>query len=703
MRKGNLAQTTKPRAVPSALVHNPSIRLVLISFLVLFLELALIRWLSAYILYLGYFTNFILLGALLGIGTGSLLAHRGRGLIQWFPPMLFFLIILALLSRAQVDPRLEGFIYFTSTQQVLRLPLWFLLPLLFLVVSALFILPGQELGGLFNEFEPLKAYGLNILGSLAGIACFTLLSLVSAQAWIWFLVAGLLVVPFLPRGGKRGRNVLLLAGTVVVVAVSDLSFSNLWSPYSRLNLIERGATSARRVRIPRDRPRPATYILMANGIWHQEFYPTERSQPFYSLPYEVRGAAGPLANVLVVGAGGGNDVAAALAFGVKHIDAVEIDPRVAELGVRYHPERPYLDSRVELHVDDGRAFLARSEQKYDIIVFALPDSLILASNMSNVRLESFLFTRESFESVRDHLEPDGLFVLYNYYRAEWLVDKIASMLSDVFGQSPLYHTYGDPDYQPLVFATFFAGPGTLKLDSASQGLYRREPGRLPPSTDNWPFLYMQKPSLPIQYTAILGLVLLLSFFYVGRLCSRRGVMREGWRYFLMGGAFMLLEARSIVQFFLLFGATWLVNSLVFFAVLLAVLLANWVVARYRVARLQILYLLLLGALALNFALPLDRLLFKNLILRYVASSALLFSPIFLANLIYSSLFRATRQANIAFGANLLGTMVGGSIEYLSLLLGYQNLVLLAGLFYAVVFFLGGRIRTVEHTLLEVTE
>jgi len=685
----------KSRSTRLAVLHKPSARLFLISFLVLFLELALIRWLPAYILYLGYFTNFILLGALLGIGTGALLANRRPGLIQWLPPLLFFLITLALLSRAQVDPRVEGLIYFTSTQLALRLPPWVLLPLIFVIVSALFILPGQELGGLFNAFEPLKAYGLNILGSSAGIACFTLLSFVSTQSWIWFLVVALLIFPFLPRGGKRGRNVLLLAGTVLVVAVSDFSFSNLWSPYSRLNLIERSATTARRVRIPRDEPRPVTYVLMANGIWHQEFYPIESSRPFYALPYEVLGAASPLARVLVVGAGGGNDVAAALAFGVKHIDAVEIDRRVAELGVRYHPERPYLDSRVDLYVDDARAFIARSDQTYDMIVFALPDSLILASNMSNVRLESFLFTRESFESVRSHLKPEGLFILYNYYRSEWLVDKIASMLSGVFGQPPLYHTYADPEYQSWVFATFFAGPGISKLDSESQGLYRRETSPLSPSTDNWPFLYLQKPSLPPQYTAIIGMILLLSIFYVRRSTSRRGLIREGRPYFFMGAAFMLLEAKSIVQFFLLFGATWLVNSLVIFAILLAVLLANWLVARYRFARLEILYLLLLGVLALNFALPLERLLFKSLILRYAASSALLFSPIFLANLIYSSLFRATKQANIAFGANLFGAMVGGSVEYLALLLGYHNLVLLAGLFYAAAFFLSGRIRPIE--------
>ena len=678
-------------------------RLVLTSFLVLFLELTLIRWLSAYVLYLGYFTNFILLGALLGIGTGSLLANRSQRLIQRLPPLLFFLVVLALVSRTQLDPDLEGHIYFTSTQYALRLPAWVILPLIFVIVSACFVMPGQELGALFNEFEPLRAYSLNILGSLAGISCFTLLSFASAQSWVWFLAVAILIVPLLTRGRSRGRNLLLLSGTVLVVAVSDLSFANLWSPYSRLNLIERRETSARRVRVPREEPQAATYILLANGIWHQEFYPIESSRPFYSLPYEVLGEANPPGSILVVGSGGGNDVAEALAFGAQRVDAVEIDGRIAELGFRYHPERPYQSPRVELHLEDGRAFLNTSDQRYDMIVFALPDSLVLASSMSNLRLESFLFTREAFLSVKDHLKPDGLFVLYNYYRSEWLVDKIALMLWEGFGERPLYHTYPDPEFQQLVFATFFAGPGTRNLDPGRHELDLREIRAVSPSTDDWPFLYMQKPSLPIQYTGALGLILLLSTLYVGRFSSGRELLREGKPYFFMGAAFMLLEARSIVQFFLLFGSTWLVNSLVFFAILLAVLLANWVVARFRIARLEILYGLLFGALALNFALPPERLLLSNLILRYLTSSALLFSPIFLANLIYGSLFRATRQANIAFGANLLGTMVGGSLEYLALLLGYRNLVALAGLLYAVVFLLSGRLSTRGQPMVEEGE
>ncbi len=155
----------------------------------------------------------------------------------------------------------------------------------------------------------------------------------------------------------------------------------------------------------------------------------------------------------------------------------------------------------------------------------------------------------------------------------------------------------------------------------------------------------------------------------------------------MGCAFTLLETRSIVKFLLLFGATWLVNSLVFLAILFVVLIANWLVARYKFSQLWLLYTCLLVALVLNYVIPLQTLLFDNLLIRYSLATALLFSPIFFANLIYSAIFRETTKANIAFGANLLGTMVGGATEYLALYFGYQNLIILAGIFYFLTFYL----------------
>ena len=141
-------------------------------------------------------------------------------------------------------------------------------------------------------------------------------------------------------------------------------------------------------------------------------------------------------DVLIVGAGNGNDVAAALAAGAEHVDAVEIDPQLQDLGAEYHPDRPYDDPRVTRITNDGRAYLEQTDKKYDLIIFALPDSLTLVSGQSAVRLESFLFTKEAMEAARDHLNPGGAFSMYNFYREPWLLDRLAGGLHEVYGHAP---------------------------------------------------------------------------------------------------------------------------------------------------------------------------------------------------------------------------------------------------------------------------
>src|SRR5262249_32976911 len=153
----------------------------------------------------------------------------------------------------------------------------------------------------------------------------------------------------------------------------------------------------------------------------------QEKEPFYDQLYKWFPDR-TFQNVLIVGAGSGTDVAIALSHGAGHIDAVEIDPKIQQLGIDEHPDHPHQDSRVTRYINDGRAFLRSTDQKYDLVIFALPDSLTLVSSTANIRLESFLFTQESFESVRDHLAPDGMFVLYNYYRQNWLETKIGNML-----------------------------------------------------------------------------------------------------------------------------------------------------------------------------------------------------------------------------------------------------------------------------------
>ena len=167
--------------------------------------------------------------------------------------------------------------------------------------------------------------------------------------------------------------------------------------------------------------------------------PFEQRGSMYSLIHllQKRSGGAPFDDVMVIGAGSGNDLSHALRYGVKRIDAVEIDPVIQDIGIHHHPNQPYSDPRVVPHLDDGRHFLRTTEQKYDLVVYALVDSLILHSGYANIRLESYLFTEQAFQDVRRVLKPDGVFVMYNFYRQGWIVQRVATMAAQVFGCEPL--------------------------------------------------------------------------------------------------------------------------------------------------------------------------------------------------------------------------------------------------------------------------
>src|SRR4026208_1690385 len=111
-------------------------RTFLASFLVLFLEIALIRWMPAYIRLLSYFSNFILLASFLGIGLGCLLAPVRAGLFSWFPLVQALVIGAVYYFRLAGAVPTSGSIYFSSgtAARVVVVESTMLLPLLFVVV-----------------------------------------------------------------------------------------------------------------------------------------------------------------------------------------------------------------------------------------------------------------------------------------------------------------------------------------------------------------------------------------------------------------------------------------------------------------------------------------------------------------------------------------------------------------------------------------
>ena len=164
--------------------------------------------------------------------------------------------------------------------------------------------------------------------------------------------------------------------------------------------------------------------------------------------------------------------------------------------------------------------------------------------------------------------------------------------------------------------------------------------------------------------------------------------------FFMGAAFLLLETKSVVQFALLFGTTWFVNALVFAGVLVSVLAAIEVARRWRPARPELLYVALLAALAVAWVVPVEFLLGLEMLPRFLLAVVIWFTPIFIANLVFAERFRNVEESNVAFGANLLGAMVGGLLEYVALLTGYQALLLLVAVLYGAAF-LTGRVHLRE--------
>jgi SAM-dependent methyltransferase len=660
---------------------DPRLRLVLLSGLMLFVELALIRWLGSNVVYLSYFSNFVLLGSFLGIGIGFL---RGRARIDTFryaPIVLAILIGFVLIFPVQIDRSGSDIIYF-GTFTPSGLPTWVTLPVIFLAVAAVMAMIGEGVARQFVEFEPLEAYRLDIGGSLLGIGAFSVLSFLWAPPVAWGAVAAILF-GVLDAGdahsrriGWRAVQVVALVALALMLGRESVTQSVSWSPYYKVDTT----------------PNPAgrgNYQIDVNGIPHQAMQSVaarRKTTPVYFLPYE-RASKVPLDDVLIVGAGSGSDVAIALAQGAKHIDAVEIDPRLYQLGQQLHPDKPYQDPRVSVHINDGRAFLEQTDASYDLILFALPDSLTLVQGQSSLRLESYLFTREAMDSARRHLKPGGAFAMYNYYRESWLLDRYVATLDAAYGHPPCIDTVGSVGHM----AVLTIGLQTDTVTCASPPQVAADAPA--PALDDDPFPYLRDRGIPGMYLLTIGLILAASLVLVRAIGGPFGAMRSYVDLFFMGAAFLLLETKSVVQFALLFGTTWFVNALVFAGVLLSVLGAIEVTRRFRLPRPTLLYALLLVTVILGWLIPVHALLGLPFGLRLAAAVVVYFTPIFAANLVFAQRFRDVETSNLGFGANLLGAMVGGLLEYLALITGYQALALLVAVLYVLALLCTPRART----------
>jgi len=665
--------------------------LFLVSGLGLFFELAVIRWISAEVRLFSYFKNLPLLAAFLGLAIGFAVAGKGRDYRPAFAPLLGVFVALVLIvgrvasSRALAYPGGgdEYLWYIAPFSYWLALALFLGVVLVFFLLTTLLFIPlGQVTGEEMSRHAPVPAYVVNLLASLAGIWLFSLFSYWQTPPVVWMGLGILGYGVYLAYRQKLSRSNLIL---FVVVLISLVAFGQgiIWSPYQRLEVTDMylpRQSDGKLVRVG--------YTLNVQQVFYQRAIdlsprflaelngeiPEMDDVAFsYNLPYRLRPAG---SHVLIVGAGMGNDAAAALRNGAGHVDAVEIDPAILAEGRKLHPERPYDDPRVTAIVDDARSFFKKSIGRYDVISFGLLDSHTLLSGLSSVRLDSFVYTLESFQQVREHLNKDGVAVVTFAANAPWIEQRLGRMMTQVFGADRVYARSG------AVGVTFVAG--TLAPEQVAQARlthWQPDPAAnaVPLTTDDWPYLYLRARQVPAAYWQALLLIGLVCLVLIVR--SFPEALRPHWHFWLLGAAFLLVEFKSTTEFALLFGTTWLVNALAISGVLLMALAANVIVLCGLRPDVRLAYGFLFASLALTYFFPLDALVGLAPAVRAVASMVLLSLPLFFAGLISSESLRQAGEAAGPLASNLSGSVAGGILEYGSLWWGIKSLYVIAAVVY----------------------
>jgi len=663
----------------------------LVTFGILALELALIRWMSGQIRLFAYLNNLILIGCFLGMGLGMMMGIRKSGLVHLTLPALCLLCIPLTFSESLgwmqlrfPDPSIHlwgaeaadaSFFQFAHALLVIFA--------LFCGLVAVFLCAGSTLGYLLNRVSTLRAYSADILGSLLGILAIAIVTSWNTPPTVWLLLGCL---PFI----WLSRTISSIASMAGILILAHLSINGaIFSPYNRIDVA--ASEHGMEVSVNRDFHQ---YILdLSDSTISQPGHPDTRFRQMYDIPFVINNVRG---NALVVGAGTGNDVQAALRNGYQKVYSVEIDPLIMKLGRELHPEKPYSDPKVISVVNDARAFFEQYQgPPFDVICYGLVDSHAMFSANSLLRLDNYLYTEEGVHAAWRHVAPNGhMTINFSVFGGTWIAQRLYWTIARATGVQPtvcdhrLYHG------STLILAR---NQNRLQLDRI-QTFPMIESGAVPKTavatiSDDWPFLYLRPGIFPWGYVIILGFVLLFAITGTRLAYGRKGLADDfDPVLFLMGAAFMLMETRGITSLSLLFGSTWIVNSSVIGGILIMALLANLFVQHRRPQSMLPVFTFLLGTVLLVWATDLSALNRLPLIGRWFTGSLIHALPLGFAGVIVSMLLARSSNLAASLASNLLGSVLGGCLEYLSIYMGLRSLVMLSFVLYLGALFMVVRTR-----------
>jgi tRNA1(Val) A37 N6-methylase TrmN6 len=580
------------------------------------------------------------------------------------------------------------------------------------------LLFGGHLGRLFEKApSPIKAYSWDIAGSALGIIVFTLLSLLSAPAFLWILLLSLVLISF-PQI-RSLANVTLIA-TVVIIQGYYTYFSksiitnSVWTPYQKIEYWQTNNN------------KNEWYITTNNAGYQQiqdnrqDLIAADRSSlneitlPVihqYSIPAMLlkRDDKAPSQQrLLVVGAGSGNDVAGLLRHTQGQIDAVEIDPQLVKIGTLLHPEHPYQSTRVNFIIDDARAaFVKLPKKTYDLIVFGLLDSHTTPT-ISNARLDNFVYTKESLHFAKQLLSENGVMVILFAAMRDYVRERIDNTLRSVFEEESLVFNIPSTPWgwggQAFINGHMSVVQDVLNkneklkdfisVNTITPATESRK--QIVPTTDNWPYLYIMEPSIPVLFY-VLGSVLILLWLSTRWFLLRKIkevnegnkflISKEDLLFFFLGSGFSTAQVFAINKASILFGSTWIVNSSAILGILCLIMIANFIciyLTQNNKARFVPDWVagFTLSLLCIGLAiLPFHFLLNYSFNLRFLGAGLLSGLPMLISGIIFGRCFNASSDTGRALGANLLGAMVGGILQLATFRFGINSLMILSASSY----------------------
>ncbi len=681
------------------------LNIIIATALSLFLELSIIRIQSSYLHFFSFLKNISLISCFLGLGIGYALKNKNLISLNWVFPLVSIQILILFffsqtpISTILINPIAEQFTMGQDTARSLsHLSIIYLFIVFIFILNALCFVPiGHLISILMSKTDSLISYSFNLLGSLLGIVVFIFFSFLKTSPIIWIIFSLILFIIIISNYSKNFIiSVLSVLFLTIILSISTKEDKEtIYSPYQNISIkhlsspinpiiIQNGHLFYQTVLNLSDdllftREKEILDIRI-KGPWVNKTHEKE----FYNLPYSI--AKIKPKKTMIVGSGAGNDVASANRFKIGNITAVEIDPVIAKLGHKYHPEEPYQHENVKLIIDDARNYISNTEEKYDSIVYALLDSQTNLSSKGGIRLDSYVYTIEAFVEAKEKLNKNGYIFLSFFVQEKKLGQKIFKMLEVAFKKKPIvlksdvndrYIFIASKNYKNFQF-------DHLKFFSKNT-FFDNNISNVDLSTDDWPFLYMPEKVYPITYFCIVLILILSSMIFINKIFK---LNRNNFSLtcFFLGAGFMLIETKSITEIAKYYGSTWLVTGFVIISILIMAFIANLlVIKKIKISISQIYFLLIISIIFGYFLFIKQYLLIDKNYIRYLVP-IILSLPILFSGLAFSNELFKIKSVSKALSSNIIGAMFGGFLEYNSMYFGLSSLYIIACFLYLFAYF-----------------